>query len=593
MIILLGLGTLTGCSAEAYRRSADRQVKQILREREDKTLGYRPQVQVSDATPAKPTTQAYAKIPATPIPPTAVAPLEPATHEVPAAPLGPELPPEGVSTTRPSGFGLEAAQRQSAEMLRLGPPAPHEAGMRLDLFRSLGYAAEHSRNYQNQMEELYLTTLDVTLQRHLFEPRPFVQAGLNANYGAEDVNYRSALNATATAGIRQQLPYGGEVVAKTLVGFVQALHGNVEQGESAEMALSATIPLLRGAGMVNLEPLIQSERTLVYRVRQFEDFRRQFAVDVSSQYFRLITAQQSVANRRANYISRINTFERTLALYGAGRLKYEDVQRALQNQLQTENDLTNTQASYEGQLDSFKVLLGMPIEQDLEIVPVELQLRIPELALENVVRLAMQYRLDLQTARDQIEDSRRQVAVAQNGLMPDLNFTGDVSIANRAGTPAGQLQEGTMGYNAGLTLDLPIDRLAERNAYRRALIKFYQAQRGYEDLRAQAAIAVRSSIRTIQSAQISLRLQQMGINLAEQRQDLVNERLKTGNVSFEEVENAQNALLTAQDAYENARAQLQISLLQYLRQTGTLRLDPQAGMLGQAMERSEGAAKAQ
>ena len=39
--------------------------------------------------------------------------------------------------------------------------------------------------------------------------------------------------------------------------------------ESASLALSASVPLLRGAGMVNLEPLIASERGLVYTVRGF------------------------------------------------------------------------------------------------------------------------------------------------------------------------------------------------------------------------------------------------------------------------------------------------------------------------------------
>ena len=40
------------------------------------------------------------------------------------------------------------------------------------------------------------------------------------------------------AGIRQQLPYGGEIVAQGLFDFVQALNDNVSDGESAELALS-------------------------------------------------------------------------------------------------------------------------------------------------------------------------------------------------------------------------------------------------------------------------------------------------------------------------------------------------------------------
>ena len=37
---------------------------------------------------------------------------------------------------------------------------------------------EHAREYSTQTEELYLAALDVTLQRHLFAPRPFARTGL-------------------------------------------------------------------------------------------------------------------------------------------------------------------------------------------------------------------------------------------------------------------------------------------------------------------------------------------------------------------------------------------------------------------------------
>ena len=43
------------------------------------------------------------------------------------------------------------------------------------------------------------------------------------------------------------------------------------------------------------------------------------------------------------------------------------VQRSLQAQLFAESDLVNSQAQYQTSIDQFKVLLGMPVEQNLEI----------------------------------------------------------------------------------------------------------------------------------------------------------------------------------------------------------------------------------
>ena len=65
---------------------------------------------------------------------------------------------------------------------------------------------------------------------------------------------------------------------------------------------------------------------------------------------------------------------------------------------------------------SVKIALGMPIDTDLEIVPVELDLNVPSDDSARAIELATQYRLDLQTARDQIEDARRRVSNSSPGV---------------------------------------------------------------------------------------------------------------------------------------------------------------------------------
>jgi outer membrane protein TolC len=311
-------------------------------------------------------------------------------------------------------------------------------------------------------------------------------------------------------------------------------------------------------------------------------------VNIASNYFRLVTRRQSLAIRQANYLSLVLLTERTEALYAAGRLNFLEVQRSLQAQLSAESQLVNALQDYQSTLDQFKILLGMPIEEELEIVPVQLSLTLPDLDMKQAVELAMHYRLDLQTRRDQIEDNRRRVQVAENGLLPDLNLDASAQWGNVPGTPASHLSQRMFTYSAGLTLDLPVDRLSERNSYRTAIINFHRAERQFETLRDQIAIDARDALRTIQSAERDLRIQKMGIDLARRRLDYSNELLKQGKVTARDVVEAQSSLLDASDNYEQARAQLQISLLQYLQATGTLRVDPSAGALGKALDRYAG-----
>jgi outer membrane protein TolC len=177
---------------------------------------------------------------------------------------------------------------------------------------------------------------------------------------------------------------------------------------------------------------------------------------------------------------------------------------------------------------------------------------------------------------------------ARNGLLPGLNLSADVGAANVAGTPAPHISSETLDYGAGVTLDLPVDRLAERNSYRAALIRFQQSQRAYVAQKDQIAIDVREALRTIRAAEVSVEIQRQNVELAERRLEFANELLRQGKREARDVVEAQSALLDAQDSYEGARRRLQIQVLEFMRDTGTLRVDPEAGAIGRAMDRTDG-----
>jgi len=375
------------------------------------------------------------------------------------------------------------------------------------------------------------------------------------------------------------------VVAEAAVNFVQAIRGNTENGENATVALSASLPLLRGAGMVNLESLVQSERDVIYEIRQFEDFRRDFALRVASDYFNLLADQQSISDRRANLVTLQQLTARSQALYANGRANFIDVQRALQEQLNAENQLVSAQARYRSSLDNFKLLLGMPVDEPLDVVPQELTVNIPDFSEAAVAELGLKYRLDLRTAQDRIDDAQRGVQNAKNGLLPDLDLSARGQLSNNEDEPARRIDRDTVGYSAGIDLEIPLDRVAERNQYRASLIRLERVQRTYDELRDQVAADAREAMRLIRSAQISLEIQRKGIELAKFRLDNAYELLRLGRADNREVVDAQNALLRAQDAFEDARTTLQIQVLRFLRDTGTLRVDPDAGAIGAALDR--------
>ena len=601
VLLLIASSALCGCTGVWYRQRADAQVYRLLADRKKAVLDYQPETQVAPTHEQPVPRRAYEKIPATPIAPDSPAPLEARVPvDVPYGPLGPPAKWMGmpVPPDSPQNGGGVASEPEvdaaQANPFLYGPPSPLKPHNRLDLFKSIQYAVEHSRQYRGEVEDLYLSALNVTLERHLLSPRPFATVGAAYTGGQGDVDYRSALTVTSNAGVRQRLPYGGEIVAEALVRFVNAISDNAENGETAQLALSGSLPLLRGAGMINLEGLISSERELVYQVRDFETFRRSFALSVARQYFNLLARQQAVRNRQLNYDNLAVLTERTRALFGAGRISFLEVQRSEQALLQAEDRVMQAREQYLNSLDAFKVLLGMPVSEQLAIVPVALELNMPNLDADGAVEAARQYRLDLQTSRDRIDDARRQIANARNGLLPGLDLTASGQATNRAEEPARKLDSRTLTYSAGITLDIPIDQLPERNVYRRALIQFERAVRAHDGLQDQVTADLLEDIRSIRSAQQTLRIQEESIELAERRLDLASELLRTSGAGAaagssrrgdaRDVVEAQQDLLSAQDQYELARAELQIQVLQFLQDTGTLRVDPDAGLIGLAMQ---------
>jgi outer membrane protein TolC len=117
------------------------------------------------------------------------------------------------------------------------------------------------------------------------------------------------------------------------------------------------------------------------------------------------------------------------------------------------------------------------------------------------------------------------------------------------------------------------------------LISLERSSRSMQQLRDQIVADTRDALRLIRSAEISLDIQRKGIELAKLRLDNANERLRQGKSDNRDVVDAQNALLQAQDAFEQAKAVLQIQVLKFLRDTGSMRVDPDSGSLGQAMDR--------
>ncbi|MEP0843836.1 MAG: TolC family protein [Phycisphaerae bacterium] len=519
-----------------------------------------------------------------------------------------DVPPEPATAPATTMTAEEADRKVEAmespeTVLPEQPPAAPENAELLTLEKALAYAFRHSREFQTAKEQLYLAALDLTLERYLWTPRFFgevsslysIQQSPTADSrGNVSLEPDNAMQAVAQAGARQRLPYGGEIVARVINSLVRDVTNHVTNGETGQTVLEANIPLLRGAGPAAFESRYRAERGLIYAIRTFEGFRRELVVDLAADFFALQRQRQEILNTEQSIKSFAAEAEKARALKETDRRTILDVQRAEQDRLVAANNRLDTVTNYRTSLDLFKLRIGMPIETAVDVpLPSEPEgdlsesgfgardslqaaLRMPEVSEEEAIEVALKYRLDLLNDLDRVGDAQRGVVVAENNLLPDLRATSSVRFNTRTEQRGvGHYDDEYNAYDVGLTLEMPLDRKAERNALRASTIAKNQALRDYDQSRQTVMLQVRLAIRRVIQQQTALRIQVENRNLALKRKEAAEVLLAAGKIPNRDLVEAENALLAARNRLAAVQAQLSNAILQFRRDTGTLRVDDQ------------------
>lgn len=449
--------------------------------------------------------------------------------------------------------------------------------VRLSLAEALDVAAENSREFQQQREQLYLAALNLTSRQHDFAWR-FGGGGSAEIAGESDETADAVLGADLSAAVTSVA--GTRIVASFVNTFLRSVltGGSFDGGSILDLTL--TQPLLRGAGRrIVREPLTQAERDVVYAMRDFERFRADFAVGVVAEYWNVVRQIADLANVEANYQSLFQSRVQIEELYRAGRRTITDLGRAKQGEYGADAQRVAARNRLQAALDRFKLTLGLPVTAPLELDPRELDRLTGQgvaettIADADAVALALQRRLDHRTVVDEVEDAGRRVLVAEDALGMALDFTAALSVPSESGRTVAP-DWSRVNWSAGFQLDLALDKLAERNAHRSALIAFDRAVRSREQSEDQIGSAVRTSLRDIQSAIDSYRIQTVAVELARQRVEATTDLYAAGRVEALEKLDAQDALLQAQLDLTAAIVDYAIARLQLMNELEAIALEP-------------------
>jgi hypothetical protein len=179
---------------------------------------------------------------------------------------------------------------RGAKPLQPSPDFPQAFLIKLEQAVELGVF--NSREFQDRREDLYLTALPVTLERFSFAAQFFaVEQAVRqvAGKGAEGTNGfppgpTNDWTLNTTIGFAKLFSTGAlmlfSIANQTVFEFANPPGKHTTSVST--MTLDLIQPLLRGAGRaVTLEPLTLAERDLLYEIRVFARFRKEFFVSIA------------------------------------------------------------------------------------------------------------------------------------------------------------------------------------------------------------------------------------------------------------------------------------------------------------------------
>lgn len=502
-------------------------------------------------------------------------------------PLVPDMPPR---------FTIEQTNTVSLDGLPvatdvpefLGPDGELEKGTHLlNLEPALDIAVKYSRSYQLRKEQLYLSGLALTLVRHQFAPLFSAEADVNYAVQRDSLDAITGQPAVSDEYVEEaKVTAGGTIGASWLIrdvgrittaftaDAIRFVTGDPRLTTSSQLSATFFRPLLRDAGFkAQTEALIQAERQLLYDLRDFTRYRKEFSVQIATAYYGVLGLRDVARNNFLTLQSSRKNAERTRALAQEGRTTTADLGRLEQQELSAESSWINAVRGYKQALDTFKIQLGLSV--DAQIVLNEddlraLQIRHPEISVDDSIQIALTARLDYLNTKDQFDDTVRRVDVAANLLKPRVDLTASISPYSNPNDNFSLPDFERYRWNAGLNIDPGLDRQAARDAYRTSLITRDRAARAIIQQEDEIKLEVRNSWRTLDQAKRNYEISEIGVKLAERRVEEQNLRADLGLAKAQDQVDAQNALNDSKNQRTQALVTHTIARLQFWNNMGIL-----------------------
>jgi outer membrane protein TolC len=447
---------------------------------------------------------------------------------------------------------------EGADVERLVGPTPGVPTIALG--QAVRLAIEQNFNLLNSGDSLAASRYQESATRAQFLPEltpVFQRQGERSLYGLD---------------VAQRLPWTGGTLTAT-GRYTSEPTADTPFPKTTDLRLLLTQPLLRGFGPnATYFDLRNATRARIGQERSLALARQRLAVEIAAAFYAVIAQRQLLEVARQSLERTEGLLESSKARLEVGLASKLDVYRAELQAAQARDSMVRSESGLETALERFRGLLALPPGDPIEPEAAAL----PDVASDSLeptevlVSRALQTRLELSEARDQVGDAERAQSLARQNLLPQLDVNVSVSQLGFGGSFDDAWTAGDRRVELFLSASYPLQQAAARASRAVAQLQVGARERGVQQLELQVEQEVRQARRDLEQIKKSVDLQRQAMDVAVQQRRLAVLRYQRGLGSNFDVVDAESSLVTARSALVQLLTTYAVARLDLKRTTGTL-----------------------
>jgi outer membrane protein TolC len=376
---------------------------------------------------------------------------------------------------------------------------------------------------------------------------------------------------TIGVDLSQRIPWTGGTLTAT-GRYLSQPEADAPFPRTTDLRLLLTQPLLRGVGPnTSFFELTNARRAVQGQQRTFDLARQRTAVEVAAAFYAVIAQRQLLEVARQSLDRTEGLRKSSAARLEVGLASKLDVFRAELQAAQASDAMVRSQAALASALERFRALLALapsdPVEPEAAALPATDDAFEPVSVL---VQRALETRLELAEARDQVSDAERSASLAKQNLLPQLDLNLGVTQLGFGSSFGTAWTAGDTQVNVFLSASYPLPQASQRATRAVALLELGSRQRAVRQRELDVEQEVRQALRDLEQIRQSVELQRKAVEVAEQQRRLAVLRYERGLGSNFDVVDAESSLVTARSALVQLLTSYAIARLDLKRTTGTL-----------------------